>query len=144
MQLRFLLLLSLLSISSLSFAQINKEKSDEYFKIANTYFDANNFDKAIVYCDSAIISNTENLEAYAYRGVCYFSIKDYDKAIEDFDLALILNPGYAEVYYYRGICKMELGANEQACEDWYKAYNQGYKKVMTIIKENCIVGDSIK
>jgi len=144
MRLQLILLLGFLTISSFSYAQSNKEKSDAYFKTANVFFDENDFTNAIVYCDSAILANTENLEAYAYRGVCKFSLKDYDKAIEDFDLALILNPGYAEMYYYRGICKMELGASDQACEDWYKAYNQGYKKVMQIIEKNCITNDSIK
>jgi len=83
--------------------------------------------------------------AYFQTANIYFDQDKYDIAIlsiEDFDLALILNPGYAEVYYYRGICKMELGAKDQACEDWYNAYNYGYKKVMSIIEENCDLQDS--
>jgi len=142
MKLHHLLLLSLLAIYSFTFAQVDEAKSNAYFETANVYFDENKFDIAILYCDSAIIANTDNLEAYAYRGVCKFSLKDYDSAIEDFDLALILNPGYAEMYYYRGICKMELGAKDQACEDWYSAYNQGYKKVIEIIEEHCDLQES--
>ncbi|RLD46888.1 MAG: hypothetical protein DRI86_01885 [Bacteroidetes bacterium] len=137
-----LIIFNLFLFSNISFAQVDEAKSNAYFQTANIYFDQDKYDIAILYCDSAIIANTDNLEAYTYRGVCNFSLKEYDSAIEDFDLALILNPGYAEVYYYRGICKMELGAKDQACEDWYNAYNYGYKKVMSIIEENCDLQDS--
>jgi tetratricopeptide (TPR) repeat protein len=132
----------LLNISII--AQTDKAKSKLYFEKASTYFDAQNYKMCILYCDSAIITNTENLEAYAYRGVCKFQLKQYAAAIEDFDLALILNNAYAEVYYYRGICKKELGADKQACEDWYEAYNLGYKKVMSIIKEHCKLEEDTK
>ncbi len=114
-----------------------EQKSNLYFEKANVFFDQENYQKALIYCDSAIIFNTENIEAYAYRGVCKFQLKQYEEAIEDFDLALVLNNGYAEVYYYRGLCKKELGANKQACEDWYNAYNLGFKNVMKIIEANC-------
>ncbi len=136
--------LIIFTFSNKSIAQVDKDKSDEYFKTANLYFDEDKYDMAIIYCDSAIIANTDNLEAYTYRGVCKFSLKEYGSAIEDFDLALILNPGYAEVYYYRGICKMELGIKDQACDDWYNAYNYGYKKVISVIEENCNIQDSTK
>ena len=114
-----------------------EEKSKAYFEEANVHFDKEDYQMALLYCDSAILFDTENVEAYAYRGVCKFQLKDYESAIEDFDLALVLNNGYAEVFYYRGLCKKELGADKQACEDWYIAYNLGMKSVMKIIKANC-------
>lgn len=119
-------------------------KSKIYFEQANVYFDKEDYKTALLYCDSAITYDTENVEAYAYRGVCKFQLKDYDAAIEDFDLALVLNSGYAEVYYYRGLCKKELGADKQACEDWYNAYDLGFKNVMKIIKSNCELQDDDK
>ncbi len=132
-----LVLLSLVIFNINTIAQADKEKSIKYFEKASIFFNEQNYQMCILYCDSAIIADTDNLEAYAYRGVCKFQMKKYAAAIEDFDLALILNDGYAEIYYYRGICKKELGADAQACEDWYQAYNLGYKKVMAVIKENC-------
>ena len=119
-----------------------EEKSKSYFETANVYFDKEDYQTALLYCDSAILFDTENIEAYAYRGVCKFQLKDYDSAIEDFDLAIVLNNGYAEVYYYRGLCKKELGADEKACEDWYNAYELGFKSVMKIIKANCEIQDA--
>lgn len=121
-----------------------KAKSKAYFEKANVYFDKADYHTTLLYCDSAILFDTENLEAYAYRGVCKFQLKDYEAAIKDFDLALILNSGYAEVYYYRGLCKKELGADKQACEDWYNAYNLGFKSVMKIIKANCKIQEDPK
>ena len=133
----FILLLSVLFIVHGLFAQNDIEKSKIYFEKASLLFDQEDYSDAILYCDSAILLNTENLEAYAYRGVCKFNLQQYESAIEDFDLALILNEGYAEVYYYKGLCMKELGANEKACEDWYMAYNLGFKKVIKIIEANC-------
>ena len=90
------ILLSLISLISLSvFSQANPTKSLSYFDKASKYFDAEKYELSITYCDSAITTDAENLEAYAYRGVCNFFLKKYDTAIQDFDLALILNNGYA-------------------------------------------------
>ncbi len=137
MKIVLLNLFILLFSSQISIAQQNKALSAKYFETASNLFDKEAYKEAILYCDSAITTNTDNLEAYAYRGVCKFQLKKYEEAIADFDLALTLNNGYAEVYYYRGLCKKELGADKQACEDWYNAYDLGFKQVMKIIKLNC-------
>ena len=126
----------LLSLNTLH-AQEQKKQDEVYFDKGIEYFDANNYKYAILYFDSVIVMNTENVEAYAFRGISKFSLKQYDDAIEDFDLCLILEPGYAEVYYYRGLSKLELGANEKACEDLYLAYDYGLKKSMKLIKAVC-------
>jgi len=119
------------------FAQVDKVKSKEYFHKADSLFDLQKHELVILYCDSAIVQDAENLEAYAYRGVSEFNLKRYEEAINDFDLTLILNNGYAEIYYYRGLSKLELGVKKQACEDFYEAYNLDYKEVMQVIEENC-------
>ena len=126
------------------FSQANVTKSLAYFKQASNYFDEQKYETAIKYCDSAITTNAENLEAYAYRGVCNFNLKKYETAIQDFDLALILNDGYAEVYYYRGLSMLELGANKKACADFYEAYNLDFKEVIKIIEANCEIEDKGK
>lgn len=132
------ILISLISLMSLSlFSQSNPSKSLVYFETASKYFDAEKYELAIKYCDSAITTNAENLEAYAYRGVCNFNLKKYETAIQDFDLALILNNGYAEVYYYRGLSMLELGAKKKACTDFYEAYNLDFKEVIKVIEANC-------
>ena len=143
MKIFFLFIISII-ISLSAFAQTDKYKSQQYFDTANTYFDQENYEVVINYCDSAIKYDAENLEAYAYRGVSKFSLDRYEDAISDFDLTLILNNGYAEIYYYRGLCKLELGANNQACEDFYDAYNLDYKDVMKIIEANCSIKEEKK
>jgi len=118
-------------------AQSNLKTADEYFKIANDFFDKNEYSKAILYCDSTILQNSEHNEAYAFRGVCKYELKKYQSAIDDFDLALILEPGYAEVYFFRGLSYKELGQGKKACEDWTTAYNLGLKKAIKLIIQNC-------
>ena len=90
-------LISIIFLSNYAIAQKDEEKSMAYFEQANVYFDSKNYPLAIIYCDSAIAANTDNFEAYAYRGVCKVELKLYDEAIKDFDLALILKNGYPEV-----------------------------------------------
>ncbi len=138
----FIIIATLISLTG--FSQVNKAKSIAYFEKASTNFDEQKYKIAIKYCDSAIVTDAENLEAYAYRGVSNFYLKKYETAIKDFDLALILNNGYAEVYYYRGLSMLELGAKKKACEDFYEAYNLDFKDVMKIIEANCELDDKGK
>lgn len=130
------IIIYLLSINPL-FAQDVKTKDAIFFDKGLAYFELENYQYAIMYFDSAIVTNTENVEAYAFRGISKFMLKQYNEAIEDFDLCLILAPGYAEIYYYRGLSKLELEANKRACEDLYLAYDYGFKKAMKIIKNVC-------
>jgi len=138
-----LLLISVLFATNL-FSQVDKAKSKEYFAKADVLFDKENYEQVILYCDSAIVSDAENLEAYAYRGVSKYNLNKFEEAIIDFDLTLILNNGYAEIYYYRGLCKLELGVAKQACEDFYEAYNLDYKEVLKIIEANCEIEKNTK
>jgi len=129
------IILLLFSFNLLS--QSSLKTADEYFIIANNFFDKDDYSQAILYCDSTILQNPEHNEAYAFRGVCKYELKKYQAAIEDFDLALILEPGYAEVYFFRGLCHKELGQDKKACEDWTTAYSLGLKKAMKLIIKNC-------
>lgn len=130
------IIIILLSINTL-YAQDTKTKDAQLLEKGIEYYDAENYQYAIMYFDSVIIINTENVEAYAFRGISKFLLKQYNEAIEDFDLCLILEPGYAEIYYYRGLSKLEVGANKKACEDLYLAYDYGFRKAMKVIKNVC-------
>ncbi len=132
-------ILILLLSSQLLTAQETKTQDVIYFDQGLEFYDAGNYKMAIIYFDSSIVINTENTEAYAFRGLAKFEIKEFNEAIEDFDLAIILAPGYAEVYYYRALAKLEIGANKKACEDLYAAYDFGFKKAMKLIKNVCEV-----
>lgn len=123
--------------SNSAFAQGSKAKAEEFFQLATKYFDKENFQSAIQYYDSAIVTNAEHVESYAYRGMCKLELKQFTQAIEDFNLCLILAPGYAEVYFFRGIAQFELKNNKDACEDWFDAYLLGYHKAIKLIKQKC-------
>lgn len=81
--------------------------------------------------------NPENVEAYAYRGLCKYHLKDFEGAIIDFNKAIQFQPDYAEVYDLRGIARGELGDKEGACEDWKKSFELGFKGAFQLIKEFC-------
>ncbi len=81
--------------------------------------------------------NPENVEAFAYRGLCKYHLKDFEGAIIDFNRAILYQPDYAEVYDLRGIAKGELGDKEGACDDWKKSFELGFKGAFELIKEFC-------
>ncbi|OIP00781.1 MAG: hypothetical protein AUJ98_06580 [Bacteroidetes bacterium CG2_30_33_31] len=137
MKLKSAFIILFIYLSFLSFSQKASKTSDEYFKIANEFFDKNDYENAILYFDSTISIKSEHSEAYAFRGVCEYELKRYKSAIDDFDLALILESTYAEVYFFRGLTFIELGENTKACEDWTTAYSLGLKKAMKLIINNC-------
>jgi len=134
---KYILFLVSILFSINLFAQVDKEKSKEYFLKADSLFDLQKYESVILYCDSAIEQDAENIEAYAFRGVSKFKINKFEEAINDFDLALILNNGYAQVYYYPGLSKLELRNKKQACEDFYEAYSVDYKEDIKVIAANC-------
>ena len=130
------IIIYLLSINPV-FAQEEKSKDITFLDKGIEYYDLENYLVAVQYFDSAIVVNTENTEAYAFRGISKFMLTQYKEAKKDFDLCLILTPGYAEVYYYRALCQLELDQQDAACEDFYLAYAYGFRKAKKMIKNIC-------
>lgn len=65
-------------------------------------FGQQNFQEALADYTQVLQLNSQQIEAYVFRGMAKIKLKQYLSAIEDYNQALMINPQYAEVYYARG------------------------------------------
>lgn len=77
---------------------------------------------AIVDFNNAIESDSNNIEAYYYRGQANTAITNYREAIEDFNrIILELKPNYPKAYLGRGITMSKIDEPYNALADFEKA-----------------------
>lgn len=74
---------------------IDFEESGEYEKAMEC------FNRAIEECNKAMELDSNNADAYFFRGSVYGQLKQYEKAIEDFNRVIELNPNDADAYHHR-------------------------------------------
>lgn len=103
----------------------NPEKSDRLVEEGVLLAYYAKYDAAIETYTEAIKYNTENFEAYYYRGNAKASLRRYKEAIEDFSKAIEIHPKYADAYANRGQMKFYLDDNNGACDDWMVAERLG-------------------
>ncbi len=96
------------------------------------------YQDAITVYTKILETNSNNAEAFAYRGLCRFHLRDFEEAIKDFNSAILIQPDYAEAYDLRGVVRAETGDKDGACSDWKKAYELGMKDAFNLIKEFCL------
>ena len=103
----------------------NPEKSDRLVEegVLLSYYAK--YEEAIDTYSKAIEYNTENFEAYFYRGNAKASLRRYKDAIEDFSKAIEIHPKYADAFANRGQMKFYLDDNDGACDDWKMAESLG-------------------
>jgi hypothetical protein len=94
--------------------------AEEYFVVGKEYFDAGNYDEAIVNFDNAIELKPD-MVPYLFRGMAYNHIGNYTQAIADFDKAIQLDVDELSAYYFRGIAYYNIGNYTQAIADFDKA-----------------------
>ncbi len=110
-----------LLVSCASSPEISEDALDE--GVALLY--QGKIDAAMIFFDKAILYNSENFEAYYYKGNCLANKKKYSKAILEYNKAIKYKPDYAEAFANRGEMEFYLGDRESACRDWRKAESLG-------------------
>ena len=77
------------AIAALEAAALYQPASEEtLFDLANTYFEAGLFDKALQPLNQAIAVNPQNPTAHAMLGKTHFALREYEKAAAELKLAL--------------------------------------------------------
>ncbi|MEY9913453.1 tetratricopeptide (TPR) repeat protein [Catenulispora sp. MAP12-49] len=71
--------------------------------------------------DRALTLDTQDRQAWAYRGDAYRWLRRFDEALADFDKAIELDPDYGWAYASRGETLRRMGRYERALEDFDKA-----------------------
>src|ERR1041385_8367789 len=103
----------ILLISASAFAQ---QKADDLVKSGNKKDSEKNFNGAIDDFSAALKLDSDNVNAYYYRGYVKYEMKKYEEAISDFDQAISLDSIDVESFFNRGNAKFELKDYKGAIE----------------------------
>src|ERR1700677_3828366 len=85
----FLFLLILFSESSMISAAAT---SDQYLTAGDRFYQAKNFNKALLYYKAAVQTDPQNWRAYQSLGTCEYGLGQRENAINDFQTSLNINP----------------------------------------------------
>jgi tetratricopeptide (TPR) repeat protein len=88
-----------------------------YMKLAYLYNESGLKEKALEYCDRAIVLYPDYLAAYQYRAGISLALGYLDLAIADYDLLLKKKPASPEVYALRGWAYFKKGDNANSVAD---------------------------
>jgi len=102
--------------------------SDSFYRRGLTYFEKNDYSRAIQDFDEAIKLNPDNAAILQSRGWAYESKNDYDQAIRDYDRALSLQSSYGPALIRRAKVYEAKRQYEQALAD-YEAATQADPKL---------------
>ena len=94
-----LLLVSILFISVVSTACINKFAVQELNNKAKGYIEQGDYENAIERLKSSVDLDDTVFETHYNLAVAYTQAEDYSNAIESFRKAIELNPEFADAYY---------------------------------------------
>lgn len=86
--------------------------------IGRTYYEQDDFERAISEFDRAIKLYPSFKPAYESRAIAYFGKGDLDHAIADFNRLIELSPNYPGSYYNRGLAYFYQGKYDKAITDF--------------------------
>ncbi|MCX8197012.1 MAG: tetratricopeptide repeat protein [Candidatus Micrarchaeota archaeon] len=99
----------------------NPTDARTYYHRGNTYYEKEDYEKAIEAYSTAIILNPTFSEAYFNRGLCHYNLKNFDKAIADYTKAAELDPKNPVIYNNRGDAYYRKQDFNAAIEDYDRA-----------------------
>lgn len=104
--------------------------------LASATLGANEFDKAIQYCNWVLNAyssqavpqaiKTDYVSSYYLRGIAYYRKLDYTQAIADFSKYTESEPKAYMAYYWRAAARSNTGDNTGACADCRVIQQSGY------------------
>ena len=99
------------------------------------WYKKGSYDKAIFDFNKVIDLDSNNAEAYFWRGSARVLLGDYDRAIADHSKAIEIDPNYSEPYYGRGFSWYLKGDYDRACSDYQKACELGECRLLNQAKK---------
>src|SRR5437899_989543 len=115
------LLFVLYIFSSLHSVAQNTKASDDLVQSGNKKDAAKNYSGAIDDFTAALKIDSDNVNAYYYRGYSYYELKKYSDAIRDFDHAIMLDSDDVETFFNRGNAKFAMEDYKGAIGDYAMA-----------------------
>lgn len=88
-----------------------------YYRIANSNFDAGNYEQALTAINHALDIDSTDVDFQSLKANTYYEMGNVSEAIKEWDKVLTTNPDYAWGYYRRGWFKDLSGDFDGAVED---------------------------
>ncbi len=90
-------------------------------KIANVYYDAQQFDQAVSYYQKSLKIRPDNVDVRSDMATCYWYKNDANKAIAEYEKSLSYNPKHASTLYNLGVVRWQgKGDPQGAVQAWQK------------------------
>ncbi len=115
----FASLLSLISCGN------NVEKSRLLYDKGMDYLYSSQFEEAIEQFDQSIRHDSQNHEAYFYRGCAKYNIFQKEDAVNDYLKTIELNPEYLQAYFNLGLYYRSINDHDMACYYFKIAEDKG-------------------
>ncbi|MBE6346690.1 MAG: tetratricopeptide repeat protein [Lentimicrobiaceae bacterium] len=115
----FASLLSLISCGN------NVEKSRLFYDKGMDYLYSSQFEEAIEQFDQSIRLDSQNHEAYFYRGCAKYNIFQKEDAVNDYLKTIELNPEYLQAYFNLGLYYRSINDHDMACYYFKIAEDKG-------------------
>lgn len=93
----------------------NTEKSRLYLDKGMDYLYCSQFEEAIEYFDKALQCQSDNHEAYFYRGCAKYNIFQKESALQDYLKVIEINPEYLQAYFNLGMYYKSINDHDMAC-----------------------------
>ena len=122
---RYLLILTLIFISSISLAN----KTNKYFLEGEKFFLANNFKEAKILFEKDIVFDTKNVKSYLYLSKIHQNLKNQIEEEKNLKTALLLDPKNEEGLFL--LTKLYLNEGD------FKLAEKEYNLLKTICKSFC-------
>lgn len=112
-----------------------KWTSDDYFEIADYFYEKEDYKAAIEIYTECIETNPENYDAYNSRAAAFFELEKYEDAIADYTLSIRIDTNISLSYKNRGISKEY--AELPYCSDYKKACELGDEESCEWYNDQC-------
>ncbi|MDM9382384.1 tetratricopeptide repeat protein [Chlorogloeopsis sp. ULAP01] len=106
---------------------INSVNSTELYKQANTFYDLQRYQDALLTYEKAVKIRPDYAEAWNGQGKALFKLKEYKAALTAYDKAIQLQPNYLEAWIGRGFVLKNLQRNQEAIASFDKALEFDHK-----------------
>ena len=81
------------------------EQADTKVQLANLYYNAEQFEDAIVWYEAALVIAESNIDASTDLGVSYYYTNQADRALKQFDYSLSIDPNHVATLLNQGIVR---------------------------------------
>jgi len=125
-----------LSISILAVSAESSETTEELFSKAMEQIDEGRFDDALIYLDSILELDPNQLAALSNKGGVLIELEKYEEAIEYLDRALEINPNHVQTLNNKGIALFRLGSYENSLSIYYEVFRLDPYNEISIYNRN--------